>query len=184
MTIYNYITQTINSNLFPQGDLLSKRQARSILPYAAASGASTSNDDSLVTPFKLNMLSPTRMHFPISSPTLKAHEKCFFDPNLGLKIAVIEGAKEVIIAFGPAGSGNTELAPDQRNRVYNTQRNTALFNIIGFQYDVYERAAQFVEEFSKLEAFRNKKIVIVGQSFGGSLAQYAGLKTQFKTYCF
>jgi glycogen synthase len=163
---------------------LSRSDARKLLRYTSAMSASYANDETWINSLKLNLLSPSKNNFPISSQTLKAHEKCFFDQNSGLKISIIGGDKEIIIAFGSVGSCNSEVAPDEADSVSKTQLDTAKYNLLGFSYDIYDQAAKFVEEFSRLEAFRNKKIVLVGQSLGGSLAQFAGLKNQLSTYCF
>ncbi len=177
---------TINNNLsrLHNFTMLSKNTARGLLHYAAASSASFRNDDSWITPLKINLLSPANSHFPISSSSLKAHEKCFFDRNSGLKISIMRGEKEVLIAFGAMGSGDTEVPSDQSEELSAKQWQTALLNLFGATCDIYEKAELFVREFSKLEPFRDKKIVIIGQSLGGSLAQYAGLKNQLITYCF
>jgi starch synthase len=173
------IINTVNGS-----NVLTKNSARNVLPYVAASCVSVKNDESWIKPLKMNLLSPKEMNFEISGSQLKAHDKCFFDKESGLKISVMEGEKELIVAFGPLGSGNTEV-DERRSRVLgNVQMISAVSNLAGFSINAYQEAAKFVEEFSRLERFKNKKIILVGQSLGGSLAQYAGLKSQFTTYCF
>ena len=175
----------INNKNYSEGfTTLPKSKAKELIPYVAASCASYTNDESWITPLKLNLLSPLKQCYPISSSALKAHEKCFFDKKSGLKISVIEGLTELIIAFGAVGSGETEVASSDQKQMSQKQLNAAIYNLIGISSEVFEQAAQFVEEFSKLNAFGNKKIVVVGQSLGGALAQYVGLKHQLTTYCF
>ena len=189
------IISTVNGS-----NVLTQNSARNVLPYVAASCVSYGNDESWIKPLKLNLLSPKAMNFQVSSSEskpskncfsfqdsssgLKRNDKCFFDKVSGLKISVMEGEKEVIVAFGALGSGGTEVN-ERRSRILgNVQMISAVSNLAGFSINAYEDAAKFVEEFSRLERFRTKKIILVGQSLGGSLAQYVGLKTQFTTYCF
>ncbi len=176
------MTSTINT--VNGSNILTKNSARDILPYVAATCVSHNNDESWINPLKLHLLSPQALNIQISRAQLKANDKCFFDRKTGLKISLIEGEKEVIVSFGALGSGHTELDPRSARIVSTGQMVTAVSNLVGFSITAYEEAAQFVEELSRSEQFKNKKIILVGQSLGGSIAQYAGLKTQFTTYCF
>jgi glycogen synthase len=180
------MTSSTSFNLVTLKDsnVLTKNSTWGLLPYIATSCASVANDDSWLKPLKLRLLSPQKIDFSVSRSQLKANEKCYFDEEAGLKISIAEGEKEVIIAFGALGSQSSEVGERQRKIISLIQYTTAATNLIGFSNEIYEKAAQFVTDFSKLEQFRNKKIVIVGQSLGGSLAQYVGIKTQFTTYCF
>lgn len=173
------INQIINNFSF-----LPKNDIKKLLPYVAASCTSVGNDESWITPFKLSLISPASKQFPISSETLKAHDKCFFDPSSGLKISLVQGEKELIIAFGPMGSGDTEVAASKQKEISRLQLTTGILNLLGSNCHIYEQASKLVEELIKLNEFKDKNIVIVGQSLGGSLAQYVGLKTQLPTYCF
>jgi starch synthase len=175
---------TLKLNTVNGSNILTKNSAREVLPYVAASCCSVNNDESWINPLKLHLLSPRALNIQLSSAQLKANDKCFFDRKTGLKISLIEGKKEVIVAFGALGSAHTELDPRAARIVRTGQMVTAVSNLMGFSITAYEEAAQFVQELSRSEQFKNKKIVLVGQSLGGSLAQYAGLKTQLPTYCF
>jgi starch synthase len=173
-----------NISTLDQSNLLSRESTRELLPYAAASCTSFGNDESWIRPLKYNLLSPQNIRFPALSSQIHAHLKCYFDENTGLKISIIEGTKEVIIAFGAQGSGKSELDDSRAYACFELQGRTAKRNMGGFSCSIYEEAAQFVNDFSRSNEFRNKKIVLVGQSFGGSLAQYTGLSSQFTAYCF
>ena len=177
--INNNISQ--NSN---EPNILPKNSARELVRYAAVSCASFTNDLSWIKPLKLHLVSPTKNEFSVSSSSLKSHDQCFFDAISGLKIMIVEDVKEVILAFGAVGSGNTEVSPDKSQEMTNTQWWAAFYNLCGVSCEIFEQAAKFVDEFSKWEAFQGKKIILVGQSLGGALAQYAGLKNQLDTYCF
>ncbi len=164
--------------------LLPRSLAKKLVPYSAASCASFANDASWIEALKLNLISPYKKCFAISSSSLKAHDKCFFNQHSGLKISIIEGEKELILVFGAVGSGSTEVAFAHREETYKKKFNAVAFSLLGMPTDIFEEAAQFVEEFSQLKEFQNKKIVLVGQSLGGGIAQYVGLKHQLTAYCF
>lgn len=179
------IVSNLYNFCFPKPTIyLSKSDARRWFPYVGASCTSFNNDELWIREFGLSLLSPNQQSISSSSPTLKAHDKCFFDRNSGLKISLVEGKEEIIVAFGAMGSAKTEVPLDQADAATEIQKNAAQSNLLGYSCDIYEQAAKFVAELSKMERFHNKKIVLCGQSLGGSLAQYAALKTQFTSYCF
>src|SRR6267154_1588744 len=142
-----------NNKNHGNSSFLSKSSVKKVLPYAAASSTSFGNDESWITPLKMNLISPAAKKFPISSTTLKAHEKCYFDSSSGLKISLVEEKKELIIVFGAKGSGDTEVPFEKREEVSWLQFKTAAFNLLGTNCDIYEQAAKFVEEFTKLQEF-------------------------------
>jgi hypothetical protein len=164
--------------------VLTRNSARSLLPYVAATCTAQTNDTSWIEPLGLKLISPKEISLSTPQTRLKANGKCFFDKTSGLKVSVIESANEVILAFGAMGSYKSEVDQAEGKMLQVCQVVLIALNLFGFNIDFYEDAARFVAHFVKCEAFRAKKIVLVGQSLGGSIAQYASLKNRLPAYCF
>ncbi len=163
---------------------LSKENSKKILPYVAATCTSFSNDASWIAPFNFNLINPYKQGIKPKNAKILPHDNCFFDHETALKISVCEGKSSIIIAFGAMGSACTEVPSEKHEEYREKQKKNALWNLQGFSCPVYQEAAEFVGELCRLERFRSKQIVLVGQSLGGALAQFSGIWNQLPTMSF
>ncbi len=176
---------TVSNNNNFKDPYLPVADAKKNLRYAAMTCASFTNDASWIEPFKIRLFSAEQSDVQISNQLLEKRKYCFFDRNTGLKIAIGEGQHEVLIAFGAMGSAATEVAEEEKKAFLEKQKGLATSNLYGISVvPAYEEAANFVSEIQVHPYFRNKKIILVGQSLGGSLAQYAALKNALEAKCF
>ncbi|MDR3624705.1 MAG: hypothetical protein P4L16_06155 [Chlamydiales bacterium] len=117
---------------------------------------------------------------------LEIKDNFLFDRKLGLKLVLLESENnEVFIAFG-AYDACAALLEDKKARkeAINAQSLAIAGNYVGITPEIFKKAYQVVEQLKgKLEG-KGKKVVLVGQSFGGILAQYVGLKSRVQAVCF
>lgn len=109
---------------------------------------------------------------------------CLWDPEMGLKAALMQNDEEVIIVFGGKGSSIKDLSVDEQRKIQTQQNYASVKNFIGFSPLVYEKASQIVDILKNSPLCQNKKVSLAGQSWGGSLASYVGIKQEIPTVCF
>lgn len=136
-------------------------------------------------PFALKFRSPQELNMDSILPgSLEARRFCFFDPRSALKAVLIEAQDEFFVVFGPVGSGESEVYPSERSALIRTQIYQAVGNVLGFRVSLYEQASALFTALMTHSEIEGKKVTLVGQSLGGSIAQYVGIKHQVNTVCF
>ncbi len=112
---------------------------------------------------------------------LEGFEKCenfYIDRKLGLKVTLLESEdNELLVTFGAHDSFN-EFLPEAKKRAGIGQRVAIVANYAGLVPELYQKSLELVQ---KLKT--DKKIVLVGQSLGGSIAQYVALKSDHSAVC-
>lgn len=117
-------------------------------------------------------------------------DNCIFDRQTGLKIVVSVSAstKEIILAFGDANSMVAELNKDAPS-TKRSQRLAVLANLCGWgNPEIYLRgntlAMYMITTLKGSYSYSNYKITLTGQSLGGTLAQYVGLRNGIPAFCY
>jgi len=166
-------------------NILSQEEAASYLPYiSAAAYGFTGNAEEFLLPLGWTPILPKDLNLIHSELTPTPY--CYFDKSTGLKISFAEKENEILIAIPgllfSAGSEKNEKARDYFNGI---KRDPAkLINLSGGVPYVYLQAEQAINSLLELDRFKGKKITLVGQCFGGSIASYVALKKGLKAICF
>jgi hypothetical protein len=156
------------------------------LKYAATSAASFKNDPKWLEGLNINFhcFSLNEIDLKNIPGKIIIQNAVLFDPDSGLKVLVAENENEVIVSFGARDSLSTEIDIKCQKQIKDDQFNTAALNLLGANSAIYEQASAVITALQKSEKLKNKQWVLVGQSFGGGLAQYVGIKKQIRTVCF
>ena len=171
---------------------LEKEGAKKYIQYASIAAyvhsAHPQNDavQTWIEPFGFKPLKPKDLEInPQSLPgKLEAHEFCFLDCNSLLKVSLVEKEGEVLIGFGALRSAFTEVIdPKEQKRIAKSQYLQVTGNLAGGRPALYEQASAFVETLLKHPKIQGKKVSLLGQCIGGSIAQYVGIKLQIPTVC-
>lgn len=150
-------------------------------PYACASAfmhanylAYVPNGWTVVKPSTLTLL-----------PNLLCKESCFFDPNTGLKISILQKDDQLIVGFGALFSSDEELGNDAsaKQKVQRQMQWSVVYQFLGGSPSIYEHTNQSIKLLREDPLFQNKKITLVGHSYGGSLAEYVALKQNLPAVC-
>lgn len=198
-------------NYFMPAQTISPRELREYLKYAATSAAAHNSDSKWLDGLDLEIqtFSPFEMRTnrlqgclsrtgsrrfkkltgctSVSLPgdNLSVHQKCLFDRRSGLKIIIVNGHKETIIAFGARGSGDSELINVKaRRELEKTQTIIAGLGILGAKVKIYENAFEIVKAILKTGRYKGKEITLVGQCFGGTIASYVGMRAKLRVINF
>ncbi len=176
------------------------------LRYIAQSGYAHTPKCSLIGPFGYQPVDPKSIEIDMSAPLDKIEilegsfkcnknaeliktEKCFADKNTGLKILVSEHAnnKEIVLAFGDLSSLEIELKETSK-KIWHRQTKAVLCNLGGLVPELYTQAeslaVQIIKKMSENLDYKYYTFTLVGQSLGGSLAQFVGLRNEIKTMCY
>jgi starch synthase len=90
-----------------------------------------------------------------------------------------------VIAFGARGSATSELQDDRQiEAIRKNQAYSGAGNFFGGNPAIYHHASKVIELIKNSRLAEGKKISLTGQSLGGSLAEYAGLRLAIPTFCF
>src|SRR5689334_19628877 len=119
-----------------------------------------------VHPFREMLLLPGK---------IQSHDECFFDEELGLKISVFESETDLFFIFGDADSAATELPMDRVPHFARQQRKWSKANLRGENPYPYTEAERVVRALVQRSRFCEKKVIVCGEGFGGSIAEYVGL---------
>lgn len=116
-------------------------------------------------------------------------EKCFVDKDTGLKVTVSvnENTKEIVLAFGDANSLEAELKKDSRAAQLKHYQGIGA-NLVGMRPEIYKEADALsnaiIQKMSQDPKYSGYQFTLAGQSLGGSLAQFVGLKNGIKAMCY
>lgn len=168
--------------------LLDRQASVRYLPYAAIVAMSHNNDEKWLTRWNLKLISPKDLGIDLTqiSGRLECHEKCFFDPQSSLKVLIIKSeTNKVIIAFGAVESGGSELSTEkEKNAMHRYQISLVIQNLLGIKLDIFDQAQDIFEKIQSLSQFEGCSFALCGLCWGGSLAQYVGLKKSISAFCF
>lgn len=159
--------------------------AKAIMKYAACTTTSSTNNPDWVKLFHLRRVNPYKENF-CNYAGLAAHEECYFDEELALKISIFENEKEVIFTFAALGSAATQVPDERKGEMTRKQAVGMLDNVLfGEVPPLYTRALQTIGTLIRCkEAIKGRRITLCAHSLGGSLAEYVGLHYRIPTYCF
>lgn len=114
-----------------------------------------------------------------------SRDYCFLDKKTGLKVALVKHDDEIILSFGTLNTGEAELVVAEDKDAFLAQQKKAIGKeLLGGTPEVYTRAVHLVEALEEQGFFSGKQIVVTGQCFGASIAQYVSLKKEIKGVCF
>lgn len=170
---------------------LSKVEVQSHLCYMSHSGFAHGSKTELITPFEYNVLDPNSLKITLTelpgTVKISAKTSCFFDATTGLKIFITyhQKKKEIILAFGDSGSLTPELDIEAPGF---WQRWAICTNLFRGQPDLYQQAdavgKRIIDTLKSQRWSKDYCYTLVGQSLGGSLAQYVGLRNSIHTLCY
>lgn len=184
---------------------LNQKEVQAHLCYIAQSSyAHKSLSDKLITPFGYQPVDPGSIGLNLKdfrgeiaildglivdgSDKASRTEKCFVDQDMGLKIAIAvnEDLRELILAFGDLGSLSIESK--ENSTVWWRQFKGVVSNLSGIQAALYQQAEtlamRIIKAVLQIEKYKNFNIILTGQSLGGSLAQFVGLRNELTTLCY
>ena len=181
---------SLKNELFGSGyHFFSKRQltpqeAKDILPTVSMCAFAHRSNPRWVPdkyhPIEVNTLN-------VHAPDMQLEKHAFFDHRSGLKVLLVENGNEIMISFGAIDAINgCILTPDQqKEKVSNKSLNiSCVKNLLGGTPFIFTQADQFFNKLIQSPYLKDKKITLVGQCLGGSLAQFLALKHQLPCYGF
>lgn len=166
-----------------------KLTAIELKPYlklAATSAASFKNDAKWLEGLglKFHDFHPNEVDLK-DAPGIIVQGAVLFDPKSGLKVSVVENDKEVFVNFGAHNCLSNELTDKKEQKKAHTEQfQAASLNLLGAEPKIYEQANAVIAALQQSRKLKNKKWTLIGQSFGGGLAQYVGLQKEISTVCF
>ncbi|MBA3602339.1 MAG: hypothetical protein H0W50_01540 [Parachlamydiaceae bacterium] len=164
--------------------LLNPRDAEFYITYVAATITTHTSDPKWAEAVGYKVLKPDDLMEIGNLVGLDARENCFFDLESSLKIVLLVKEKSLFITFGAKDSFYSEVEDDQKTFTGLRQLQQIASNITGGVPLAYRKAADFVARLKAWEHFHKFKLECVAQSFGGSIAQYVGLKYELPTVIF
>lgn len=96
-------------------------------------------------------------------------------------MALFRKDRQILVAFGATNSSETEVSPSEKTSYRNYVLWEAVKNIFWKKPLLFQRAYDLV---GALREVLDGEMVLTGQSLGGGLASYVGLKLDLKTICF
>jgi len=168
-------------------NVLNGEEIKPYLLYAAAAAAIHSKHfDSWTKPLGFQVVSPRKLTEDIQGKlpqNFLVNEDCFFDPETGLKAAVIQKENRYLLIFGALRSSKTELDENTSKKIDDRIWNHSLASIFGYIPATYHKANTLVELIKEIPEIKSGNLELCGQCLGGSLVSYAGMKNQLKTTC-
>lgn len=170
------------------GPQLSKQETKEVLRYAAYGLVPFRYDqEKWAFPFGGKIIPPVDLHVDVSKLPghVQATEHAFFDKTNLFKAVVLEDAHELVVTFGALHSHWPEFAnPKEAKAKAYKPLPSILSNYVGCSPKQYKQADALVAQLKKLAQAKGKRLVLTGQSLGGSLASYAALKHEVKAIAF
>ncbi len=166
------------------GPEINKEQTREYLRYTSFGLLSFSYDEkSWVEPFNGRMLDPSQLNIDAAKirGNVVVTDKAILDRTNLFKVVLIEEGNELVAAFGSMHSHWSDFSTEEAKAFGNHQLGSIMGNFVGGSPLFYEQASDVVEQLKSIAANKNKKLVLTGQSLGGSLAAFAGTRHQVKT---
>lgn len=164
---------------------LTPHQAKKYLRYLAFSTSSFNNNTSWSDALNIRFIDPMKTQNSIKLDDFEVTPYGFKDYRTGLKIVLGETSKkEIFICFGAAGSFGADTSGSKMVRAQSAQMMAVFGNLLGFQNYLFQQAAESVSALIKQEFFKNKKVFIMGNSLGGTIASFASLKNKIPSICF
>ena len=164
---------------------LSPEESAHFLPYCAITAFTHNSKPEWLQPFGFKAIAPRTLASLINHTSLKMYAQCFLDPESGLKVTLSEKGDELVIGIGALKSFETEIKSNKKkSRLYNKQLITGGHNFIGLKPAIYKQADAFITSLLKLDAFKDKKVMLVGTCYGGSIASYVAIKQRLLAHCF
>lgn len=184
---------------------LTPEQTKPHLRYMSLAGYAHTPKRDLIEPFGYKPMDPESIGLNLSDLPGKVEilegsvvnnktkettktEKCFVDRNTGLKILVSANPdkKEIVLAFGDMNSLIPELKEGSKKA--QRQHQHAVWSNFGGKSELYQQADEVANEIIKSISqdpeYQDYKITLVGQSLGGGLAQYVGLRNGIPAMCY
>jgi dienelactone hydrolase len=155
---------------------LTPTEVKPYLPYASAAGFIYSTNPSYVLS-GWECIPPETLN--LTSESVEARDKCFFDPDSGFKVTLLQKRNEVIVCVGAIEAQEQEKA---RSPKYQKAKNIAQ-SILGVMPPVYKQALAFAKKIQACPQFAGKKLTLTGQCYGGAIASYLALKTKLPAVC-
>jgi hypothetical protein len=165
---------------------LSKEQVKPYIKYGCITAGVHANKGEWTEPFGLSVVSPkTLVNTDTELPEgVEVREKCFFDPNTCLKVGIFEDQDTLYVTFGALSSHESEVSDvAKKEELKKTILSSGAAMLMGYKPEIYEQANALVEKIMGEMKTKNKRIELVGQCFGGSLASYVALKQQLPATC-
>ncbi len=168
---------------------LSPHEAKNFLPHCFASLTCWMQNENVVNRFGLKFFEPGKNALDLSGVPgkIEAKERCFFDEQTGLTAVILQSQDDkVFLCFGGVRSGDTIQAmdPAMRFKVLWRQRISAVKNLFGFKVGIYQQADALYQTLKQKKEFAGKKVILTGQSLGGSIASYVSAKNHVPSVCF
>lgn len=169
-----------------QRPLISHEEIQNSMPYAfGAPTICTNMWKDWIEHFGYKHIEPLCIENLSNQNKIEAREFCFFDIETGLKVALFEKDQQLLILFGALNSSKTEVNKDQSQSHYIKKVVIAAsYNLIWGKPLLFQRAFELVSQLKEHSRFINMQFVLTGQSLGGGIATYVGLKLQLETICF
>lgn len=123
----------------------------------------------------------------VEASDMQLEDHAFFDHRSGLKVLLVEKDNEVMISFGAidAINGHAYTPDQQKEKVSNKSLDISCGkNLLGGTPFIFTQADQFFNKLIQTPYLKDKKITLIGQCLGGSLAQFLALKHQLPCYGF
>lgn len=174
---------------------LTPKESLQFVKYAAVSGSQDGCDQSWITPLGLQFYKLQEADFDLKNinSSITLDNDCFYDFSTGLKVTISVNAHEIIVGFGAIQSlnhlqwRNPSLNDDERKvnseAVTSIQLHAVRKNILGLIPPIYEQADELLQVIRSHPEFKGKKLVLSGQCFGGSIAEYLAIKNQIPAVC-
>lgn len=161
---------------------LSQDEAKDYLVPLGCSGFAFSGDDKWITPLGVNAAELSDQE--CQRLGLRRDGKRFIHNQTEIPIAIAENENEFFLAFPGATSQNMLAHIQGVGREEDREQvNEIVYTALGAKSEHFEKLEELYRGLKKLPKFRAKPVKLVGQSRGGSYAQYIALKTKGQAVC-
>jgi len=161
---------------------LCQEQTKALLPYICMANATQNTNAQWTTPIAYRIVPSAEL--PGIGENLEVHNYSYTKISEAFKAVIFEKENDIVISFGALHSLAAEFPDetDKKSALCEGQR-AGVENLIGLKKNIYNTAVNFVENVSRHPRMKGKKITLLGQCLGGSLAQNTALKLKKQAIC-
>jgi len=165
---------------------LSTDESKPYLKHLSAAAALHSSNPAWIEPFGFKVIPPKFFADKISNLTkdLEARKNSFFNPKTGFKLGFYEKNDQVFVVFGTLNGQDCEIDDiSKRKSLQSSLYKVVAANLFGMRHSFYDDANNIFTAIKSHPHLQNKKLTLIGQCFGGSIASYIALKHNCQAVC-
>lgn len=157
---------------------LSPEELKPYYPHVAATAFVHQSKDQFI-PFGWKKLSPLTLG--VNAANMEVTDSFILSSLSACKASMIEKGNTIIISFG---SIEANEGSSSNEKIKSKKSVNILGSLLGFTPQTLEDADILVRELLRHPYFKNKNISLTGNSYGATIAAYAGLNNKIPAVCF